>query len=443
TAADDLTGPGGRLRGALRRRRVLLHRFATSVSLLGDSLRDWELVGGDVGGKGDIFSPAVGLAGGWLPGSRDVSNRASRAPGARWDERLPLPPYVRSAVQLAVSIGGATAAGDALDPTRFYWAVIAAFVTFTGVNTSAEQLRKAAQRVVGTVVGILLGSLVARVTGTHIAADVVAIMVFLFLGLYLFRLSYTAFVVGVTIILSELYRQLHELSGSFLLMRLAETAVGSAVAAVTVFVVLPLRTRRVLDLARRDLLGATRDLVVEAGDRLASEEQRAVVLAEEARVVDSAYQSLAMTAAPLRRLGEVGRRTQRMMVAAGALRHYCDNLAVDVPPAELPPGVDVVRAEQVLLASLDGMLVDGPVRPYVRSASEWSAVEQQALDALRRAAASGAGTAGDVVAVIMSARDLQLLDGALAELARLQGAEVRSLDTEALDEDVGATRDGP
>ncbi|HLH47013.1 MAG TPA: hypothetical protein VKV25_07635, partial [Acidimicrobiales bacterium] len=46
TAADDLAGRGGQLRSALRRRRVLLHRFATSVTLLGDSLRDWELVGG-------------------------------------------------------------------------------------------------------------------------------------------------------------------------------------------------------------------------------------------------------------------------------------------------------------------------------------------------------------------------------------------------------------
>ena len=48
------------------------------------------------------------------------------------------------AIQTGVAMGLATAFGDILDASRYYWAVIAVFVTFMGANNSGEQSKRAA-----------------------------------------------------------------------------------------------------------------------------------------------------------------------------------------------------------------------------------------------------------------------------------------------------------
>src|ERR1700712_5010273 len=107
------------------------------------------------------------LFGGWLPGSTMVSAVASEERGNRRWDRITLAPYNRTALQMAVAVGGAISLGDLLSGRRFYWAVIAAFITFMGANNSGEQVRKAAYRVLGTVVGVVIGSLLVHLTGHY------------------------------------------------------------------------------------------------------------------------------------------------------------------------------------------------------------------------------------------------------------------------------------
>jgi hypothetical protein len=437
TAAEDLVGPGLDLQGPLRRARVLLHRFATSVVLFADALEEWVTLGTGTGRASDaaVFVSSVTLINGWLPGSSQVSATTSSSPGARWHERMPLPPYVRSAVQMTVAVAVATSLGDALSGRRFYWAVIAAFVAFYGVNNNIEQARKAVLRVVGTAVGIVIGSLVAGAIGRSVPWGIAVILVSLFFGLYLIRISYAFMVIAVTVMLAQLYEQLDEFSHSLLLLRLGETSIGAAVVMGTVLLVLPLRTTRVVEVAVSELLAAVRRLVVDATDGL-SHTMGPVHLDDQTRAVDSAFQALDATVRPLRHLGEAGRRAQRVAIAAGALRHYGRNLASDVPQAGALPGADTEtglrRGTELLLGSLDALLSSfqgAPEQPYVRSASAWNVVEQQALDSMRRAVESGGGLPGDTVAVMLVGRDMQLLDGALAQLARLRGMPVGDLDT--------------
>ena len=84
----------------------------------------------------------------WSAPQRRSSAAARRA------DRVRLAPYTRTAIQMGIAVGAAIALGDLLSGRRFYWAVIAAFVTFMGANNSGEQVRKALFRVAGTVVGI-------------------------------------------------------------------------------------------------------------------------------------------------------------------------------------------------------------------------------------------------------------------------------------------------
>jgi hypothetical protein len=54
---------------------------------------------------------------------------------------------------LRVAVAVASALGSLVNESRFYFAVIAVFVTFMGTNTSGEQVTKAIHRVAGTIAG--------------------------------------------------------------------------------------------------------------------------------------------------------------------------------------------------------------------------------------------------------------------------------------------------
>ena len=118
-----------------------------------------------------------------------------------------------------------------------------------GAHNAGEQIRKALFRVVGTVIGIGVGSLLVSAVGHHTLWSIALVLVSLFLGLYLFRVSYAFFAVAITVTVSQLYQQLGEFTNSLLLVRLEETALGAAVAILVVMLVLPLHTRQVLRVA--------------------------------------------------------------------------------------------------------------------------------------------------------------------------------------------------
>ena len=239
------------------------------------------------------FQSSVVLLGGWLPGSAHVSSTASLEGGTRWGEGFGLARYSRNAVQIGVAAGVAIVLGDLISPQRFYWAVIAVFITFMGAHNAGEQIRKAIFRVAGTVIGIGVGSLLVSAVGHHTSWSIAIVLVSLCLGLYLFRISYAFLAVAITVTVSQLYQQLGEFTNSLLAVRLEETALGAAVAIVVVVLVLPLRIRRVLRVAVREQ--------VDAVGRLADHATAALIgrvdgidsmLRSDARVVDAAYQAV-------------------------------------------------------------------------------------------------------------------------------------------------------
>jgi hypothetical protein len=431
--------------------RILLHRFATSVTDLGTALWAFRLYPAsqppdDV--TAEEFQPQVFTFGGWLPGSAAVAGAASQERGGTGlIERIRLAPYARVAIQMGVAVGAAIIVGDALSGRRFYWAVIAAFVTFMGANTAGEQVRKSLFRVLGTVVGVLAGAVLAHLVGDVVWLQVVVVLVSLFLGLYLFRVNYAFMVIGITVMVSQLYVELDEFSNSLLLLRLAETSVGAGVAILTVLLVLPLHVGRVARVAARQEVEALADLADRALDRLADPASAAgsdLALRAAARRVDVAYQALVATVRPMRTplFGDVAERVAGFMTTAVAARHYARNLLLDASTryADLDPReTDALAAARrqlsdsvgVVTAALapasgpdqsagsDGPAGDGHGRPYVRSASLFARI----ADALP----------GELLTSRpqLALRDLQLLDGAFAEAARWAGVPVTDLDTVA------------
>ena len=377
-------------------------------------------------GKG-TFQPAVMLFGGWLPGSTEVSAAASLERGRRLGDRVRLAPYTRVAIQMGTAVGIAIVLGELLSERRFYWAVIAALITFIGANNAGEQTRKALYRVGGTLVGIAIGSLLANAVGHDTYWSLGVILTALFFGFYLMRINYAFLVVGITVMVSQLYVQLGEFSNSLLLLRLEETALGAGVAIAVVTLVLPLRTRRVLRVALRNNIQALVRLVDCATARLLADQQAAPsTLRAGARVLDASYHALIATAEPLQRnlFGSPDEKTGQVVRLASAARNYGRNLVADVEEVnrlDARTSIEIECAGAALRRSMEiiGEAVNGSRdTTYTRSSALFDRAE-------RRLEQSNEMIEGGQLAL----RDLMLIDGAMAQLAETIGLAVTDYDT--------------
>src|SRR5699024_1189822 len=161
-----------------------------------------------VEGELDEFEPTADLVMGNLPGSSAVAQGLS-ARGARWNPLARLDLTSRQAIQVALAGGLAIVAGRALSPTRYYWAVIAAFVMFSGTATRSETFLKGLNRVVGTALGLTVAVGLAEVTAGHPVAIIATIILSMFCGFYLLRVNYAYMIFFVTIMVAQLYTVLH------------------------------------------------------------------------------------------------------------------------------------------------------------------------------------------------------------------------------------------
>jgi hypothetical protein len=405
---------------------VVAHRFATSVIALAEAMTEWMAIGAT---EDDAvsFSSSVALVGGWLPGSTQVSSAASLEGGSGWGERVPLARHVRNAIQIGIAAGIALALGDLISPQRFYWAVIATFVTFMGAHNAGEQIRKALFRVAGTVIGIGVGSLLVSAVGHHTYWSIAIILVSLFLGLYLIRISYAFLAIAITITVSQLYQQLGEFTNALLLVRLEETAVGAAVAIVVVMMVLPLHTRQVLRVAVSQHVESVGRLVQHASGRLLGREDAFdTTMRSDARAVDAAYQVVVATAQPLRRTlyGGTDEAIARVLHLTSASRNYSRNLVVDTESsrqADVDTSLDVGQASATLHASIETVaraLTGAKDGTYTRSSALFDQAERQLEVSPHRADSTE-----------LALRDFRLIDGTMASLAELIGLTVTDLDT--------------
>ena len=71
-----------------------------------------------------------------------------------------------------------------LSSNRWYWAVLTAFVIFSGTASRGETLVKAWQRVVGTLTGVVIGVVLVALVGGNVVVSVVFIFVALFMTFY-------------------------------------------------------------------------------------------------------------------------------------------------------------------------------------------------------------------------------------------------------------------
>ena len=178
--------------------------------------------------------------------ARGISDDDIAAGGTSFDdEDVPtgLNPSTKAAVQVAVATSAATVLGNLISPDRGYWAVLTAFLVFTGVTTRGEILSRAGHRIVGTIAGVVAGVLLAAEIGRNPALQIVVLVVCVFFAFYLATVAYFWLTFFVTVLLAMLYGLLGNFSAQVLEVRIAETAVGSLVGIASAYLVFSTKTR--------------------------------------------------------------------------------------------------------------------------------------------------------------------------------------------------------
>ncbi|MDL5199403.1 FUSC family protein [Streptomyces sp. ALI-76-A] len=206
-------------------------------------------------------------------------------------------PTTRAAVQVAVGSSLAIVGGEFLSSQRWYWAVLTCWIVFINTASTGEILVKGYRRLLGTVLGVVAGIVLAGLVGHQTWTAFALVLVFVFAMFYTAPLSYTLMSFFVTAALGLLYTLLHTYSFSVLVLRVEETALGAVCGVVAAAFVLPVRTDR-----------RTNDLLVTVLDRLADVTETAVDqlsggppadLLDQARDLDQALADLRAGTQPL------------------------------------------------------------------------------------------------------------------------------------------------
>jgi uncharacterized membrane protein YccC len=198
--------------------------------------------------------------------SAGLDQAASRAVAASAVPVLPSPPPPgklawRGAVQVTLASLVAMLGGMALSPQRWFWAVITVYVVFLNTRTRGDAIHKGSHRVVGTLIGLLGGLLVAlSIDGNHIAEC--AIMLTAVFGIYYFyAVSYSIAIFCVTVLLGMIYGMLGTPLEQLLVLRLEETAIGVLAAGLAATFVWPTPTSHQVRLSGLAVLRSLRDVV--------------------------------------------------------------------------------------------------------------------------------------------------------------------------------------
>jgi hypothetical protein len=298
---------------------------------------------------GPLPSPAfVPIENAVPAGAKPAATGAAATPGP-W---VPLVWQLPIQVTLACAI--AMAAGHYASSTRWYWAVITAFIVFNNAKSRADTAMRALQRTAGTLAGIVGGTLLATLMHDQTIASAIAIPVLFFVAFYYLQVSYGLMIFIVTLALALLYGLMGSFSPDLLVERLIETVIGSVAGAGVAFLVFPARTSESVAAALDKYLSALRDVMTAAKGRALREPEPLHLLAR-SRLLDKAYAELATTARAIggkwgavTRFGEV---RERLLILSGAA-HWARVLARSLPPEPALTEAQTARIGE-LTAELD------------------------------------------------------------------------------------------
>ncbi|MGW2488460.1 FUSC family protein [Streptomyces sp. NPDC001606] len=221
----------------------------------------------------------------------------------------------RQAFQATAASALALLVGQLLSEQRWYWAVGTVWWIFVNTASRGETLVRGFRRVLGTVIGIVVGLLVAIPLHGAPAPTAALVAVCVFGIFYTAAVSYSWMMLSVTVMASSLYGLLGVLDPSLLGLRLAETGVGALCAALAVVLVLPVTTHVTTDAWIQRALRCVHACTAEAAARLAGSDAAdpAPRVAELEQLLGRVRLSVAPLVHPLNPMPARKRRARRVL----------------------------------------------------------------------------------------------------------------------------------
>ncbi|RFZ51090.1 aluminum activated malate transporter [Mycobacterium marinum] len=276
--------------------------------------------------------------------------------------------------------------------------MIAAFVVFAGTNSWGETLTKGWQRLLGTVLGVPCGVLVATVVAGDKVFSVVMIFACLFFAVYFMQVTYSLMTFWITTMLALLYGLLGKFTFGVLMLRIEETAIGAVIGVAVAILLLPNTIGTVVRRDTRAFLTTLSELI-EISIATMFDDDVTDSPTERARELDRDLQQFRVTAKPML-AGVAGFAGRRSIQHSVRLLTICDRYARILARRSeqyLDPGcphglsdaittaaAQIRRNIDALVTALDGTQ-DVAITPAADSLDAAEAVVRQHADGLDRA----------------------------------------------------------
>lgn len=152
----------------------------------------------------------------------------------------------RMTIQIMVAVALATIVGETISASRWYWAVLSVFVVFIGSTTRGGILTRAYRRIVGTVFGLAIGTLLVVLAHNDKTIIITITILSAFLMMYLGPIKYSYQSFFLSAMLVGLYALLGELNPNVLELRIVETVAGCAIGVVCAYLIFSTGSRPTL-----------------------------------------------------------------------------------------------------------------------------------------------------------------------------------------------------
>ncbi|WP_072802987.1 FUSC family protein [Rhodococcoides yunnanense] len=260
-----------------------------------------------------------------------------------------LNPSTKAAIQVAVATSAATILGELISPDRWYWAVLTAFLVFTGASTRGEILSRAGHRVVGTIAGVLAGVVLSALVGHNQPLQLVLLVVCVFFAFYLVTVAYALLAFFITVMLAMLYGLLGTFSVDVLELRIYETAAGGVVGIASAYFIFSTGTRSTMTTKIDDYLDLMSG-IVDTSIASVVEPGQTTDLVADMRRFDNALKELVAAGKPLEmgpttRTRRGAKRLLRIMTVSNRSGHALARAGVGASRAEKGNGPSEATAK--------------------------------------------------------------------------------------------------
>ncbi|SFJ94070.1 Fusaric acid resistance protein-like [Halobacillus dabanensis] len=159
------------------------------------------------------------------------------------EEKEGLEPTTKKAIQSILAGTIAVIVGHLLSPIQPYWVLLTTFIVQLGTETVGRTYLKGLERSIGTVIGALIGFVLAKSVSGYSELEVVLIFLVIFSAFYFLSVSYTLTSMFITMLIAFMYDlMLGGISYHLLGARVVDTIAGALIALGVAAFIYPTKT---------------------------------------------------------------------------------------------------------------------------------------------------------------------------------------------------------